>query len=150
MKAAEKKDTKLQDAFSLMEIMVVVAIIGFLVALVGPRAMNMLGKAKITATKANLSQLKDAIIEYQTDIGHIPKREEGGLQALLEAPNKENIAKKWKGPYIKEDQLEDKWGNEIIYHTPPEVHKKEYKRFELISLGEDEEEGGDNDIHDGA
>lgn len=149
MNYACKKRSRLHEAFSLIEIMVVVAIIGFLIALVGPRAMKMLGKAEITATKATLSKIKDAIVEYQTDVGHIPKSDEGGLKALLEKPSKESVAKKWKGPYIEEADLEDKWGNEIIYHTPPEVHRDKFKRFEIISQGpEDFEE--DEDIHVGA
>lgn len=140
----------LRSGFSLIEMMVVVAIIGMLVALIGPRAVKFLSKSEITATKAILSEVKTAIVEYQADIGHIPTQAEGGLRALVEKPNKESAASKWREPYLEEEKLADKWGNDIVYNVPPVLFKEKYKRFELISHGPTGQEDSTDKIHDGA
>jgi general secretion pathway protein G len=144
---------KKQNAFSLMEMMVVLFIIGLILSMMGPRIMGMFGKAKVTGTKAILSQLKSSITEYNMDIGHYPRKDEGSLNALIEAPSRPEIAQKWEGPYTKEDFLRDKWDNEIIYNHPPEKHKDKFKNFEIISYGANGEEGGtgqDAELYDGA
>lgn len=144
---------KKQNAFSLMEMMVVLFIIGLILSLMGPQIAKFFGKAKVSGTKAILSQLKSSILEYNMDIGHFPKRDEGGLNALMEAPSRPEIAQKWSGPYTKEDFLRDKWDNDIIYNCPAEKYKDKFKNFEVISYGKNGEEGGtgeDADLYDGA
>ena len=147
---AKKHTMRMMQAFSLIEIMVVLAIVAMLIGLIGPRAAKFLAKSEFTATKAILSQVKTAIVEYQSDIGHIPNQAEGGLRALVEKPNKEAVAAKWKGPYIEEEKLADKWGFEILYNVPPVLFKEKYSRFELISHGPTGQEESTDKVDDGA
>ena len=117
--------------FSMMEILVVIVIIGFLATMVGPRVVNLLRSGKTTATQSTLTGLKAAILDYQMQIGNYPK----SLQHLVE--NVDNNPK-WQGPYL-EGQKEvplDKWNGVFIYNNPPKVFLKEYRTFELISYGE--------------
>ena len=144
---------KKQNAFSLMEMMVVLFIIGLILSLMGPQIAKIFGKAKVSGTQSILSQLKSSILEYNMDIGHFPRKDEGGLNALIEPPSRAEIAQKWSGPYAKEDFLRDKWDNDIIYNFPVEKYKDKFKNFEVISYGANGEEGGtgqDSDLYDGA
>ena len=138
---------KKQDAFTMMEIMVVLMIIGFLMAVLGPRIVKFMAEADVRATKMKINKVKEAMNLYKMHLGYYPKNEEGGLKALLEKPAKLSPAKaqKWRGPYLEdEEDLEDKWGDPLIYNRPPEKHKN-YRIFEIIS------EGGESgeEIYDG-
>ena len=140
--------TEKRDAFTLMEILVVVFIIGLLATLVGPRVIGLMTKGKISATKATLSAIKTGLVEYKQDIGHFPTAREGGLDALVIMPNIKGN-EKWEGPYLEaqEEVPLDSWGNEFEYNLPPVMYKTKYKYFEVISQGE---EGEDKPIHTGA
>ena len=142
---------KKHAAFSLMEIMIAVAIIGVMAAVVGPSIIKYLSKGKETATVATLSSLKQAVQDYMNDVGHVPNKKEGGLEALIEQPKMAKIAKRWDGPYLdgQEDIPDDSWGNEFVYNTGKDImNKKKYRYFEIISGGEngDIEEGKNFDI----
>ncbi len=117
-----------RSAFTMMEMMVVLSIIGMIAALMGPRIMRYMSEAKISSTKATMSTIKGALMEYSIHVGHLPK----SLDGLKE--NIEN-SKRWKGPYFAKE-FEDGWNNEIIYNRPPQVYTKDYRKYELISYGE--------------
>ena len=134
------------SAFTMIEILIVLAIIGFLFAfLLGPQLLKVFGKSDVAVTKLRMQKVKTALLQYKMDIGHYPTKREGGIQALLEKPKVPTAADKWRGPYLDdEEDLEDKWGNELQYNRPPERSKK-FKIFEIISFGADGQEGGDGD-----
>ena len=116
--------------FSLVEILIVLFIIGLLFSLVGPRIQQAITKSGETATQATLNAVKNAIFEYQMEVGNYPKT----LQHLVENVDSNP---KWKGPYL-EGQKEvptDKWGNALMYNLPPKVFTKEFKFFEVLSYG---------------
>lgn len=139
--------TRKSQAFTMLEIMVVLFIIGLLATFGGPQVLKFFAAGKEKATQTYLNELVGALQMYEMHIGHYPKKEEGGLRALVEPPSRPELASKWDGPYISEDKLEDKWGNEFIYNAPPEKHKN-YRYFEVISYGEKGEEGG-RELHAG-
>lgn len=141
----------LQPGFSLMEIMIAIAIIGLMAVMVGPSLVKYLGRAKESKTVATLAALKQAMQDYQQDIGHFPTKSEGGLKALVQRPKAEKVRKKWDGPYLEgEDEVpEDAWNFEFEYNMPPTRHKGKYKYYEIISFGENNEEGG-KEFHAGA
>lgn len=117
--------------FSMIEMTIVLFIIGLILSMVGPQIAKVLLSGKETGTKSMLSAIKNAIAEYDMDLGHRPKT----LQHLVQ--NVENNPK-WKGPYL-EGQTEvpaDKWDNPFVYNMPPKVFKKEYKFFEIYSYGD--------------
>ena len=132
---------KKQAGFSLIEIMIAVAIIGFLATTVGSRVMTYMEKARVSKTKSILVSLKQLVIEYATDIGHPPSKKEGGLEALVQKPSGEAGAR-WKEPYISEIPR-DGWGHEFEYNCPPKIFTKKFKRFEIYSMGKKDEEDED-------
>ena len=127
---------RLRSAFSLMEIMVVVFIIGLIFSMIGPRIMTYMAKAKERSTEAKLNNIKQALMDYSMEVGYYPQK----LQDLIENTSG---AKKWKGPYWPVDkELKDDWGNDIVYNKPPQILKQDkgWKQFELISYGAGQDE----------
>jgi general secretion pathway protein G len=117
--------------FSIMEIMVVLFIIGLILSMVGPRIVKLMSSGNETATKATLTAVKNAALEYQMDMGNLPKTLEHLVKNVDSNP-------KWRGPYM-EGQTEvptDKWGNGLVYNIPPKVFTDKYKSFEVFSYGE--------------
>jgi general secretion pathway protein G len=136
---------KKQSAFTLMEVMIAVLIIGILATIAGPAVFNQLKKVKVNTTKSILATLKGAINEYNGDVGALPKR----LEDLVEQPTDPKIASHWHGSYLSKTEVPlDGWNHPIEYHTPPVRYKNELKYFELYSYGADGEESTD-DIFNG-
>ena len=118
--------------FSLVEMLVVVAIVGLLVGLVGPAAMRQLQSSRVNATEAQIDQLRAAIDIFQIDTGRLPT-EDVGLNALV-APN--NIPG-WNGPYLRDGELPtDAWGGAFMYRFDGSSPR-------VISLGADGQPGGE-------
>lgn len=119
--------------FTLLELLVVVAIIGLLVAYVGPRYAAQIGKSEATAARAQMEALAKALDTYRLDTGHYPSASQG-LAALRERPAGEA---RWNGPYLQKDVPLDPWGHRYVYRIPGA--KGDY---ELMSYGRDGAPGG--------
>lgn len=137
-----KQTKRRADAgISLLEIMVVLAIIALIAGLSTPRIMQGFGRAKSTVAETQMTNVRGALQLYYIDVGRYPSEGEG-LKALLVAPA--NLAG-WDGPYIDQaEQIIDPWGREIVYRSPGSE-----RAFELISYGRDGHPGGtkeDSDI----
>lgn len=132
-------------AFTLLEVLMVIIIIGVLAALVVPSLVGTGEGAKADITKAIIeSGLATPLDTYKIHTGHYPTDEEGGLKALVERPSDENVAKNWRGPYVKDaSKIKDAWGNELIYQAPGEYHTDSY---DLSSPGPNGSPGDDDDI----
>jgi len=136
-------------AFTLIEIMIVLVIIGFIMALIGPKLYQRFAKSERYKTEIILGKLKVALFEYKMDMGHYPKKQEGGLRALVERPNTPGN-EKWDKPYVDNElDLQDAWGQDFEYNCPPEKHK-EFKIFEIISVGGEAETDPAKEIFVGA
>ena len=121
-------------AFTMMEMLIVLVIIGFILAFVGPRIIRQIFKSNVAMTKMKMSVVRDGLLQYKQDMGHYPKKREGGIQALLSQPNTPGN-EKWDGPYVtSEEDLEDKWAEPFEVNIPP-VKYKQFKFFEIISTG---------------
>ena len=83
-------------AFSLMELLLVLVILGVLAALVVPRFANRSQQARETAAKADVSSIETAIGAFEIDNGRYPSTEEG-LEALISSPSSLDA---WRGPYL--------------------------------------------------
>ncbi len=130
-----------EQAFTFIEIMVVVAILAILAALVVPRIMGRTDDAKRTAAKVQIRNIEGALQLYKLDNGIYPSTEQG-LKSLVEKPSVGVIPKKWKlGGYLPK-LPEDPWSNPYKYLSP--VQRGEYKvEYEITSLGTDGEVGGE-------
>jgi len=135
---------KLRSAFTLLEVLMVVAIIGLLAAFVVPQLFGTEEKAKIKLTKAAIdSGLNGALDRYRLDMGHYPRESDGGLMALVQKPDDEEEAKKWSGYLKSAKDLKDAWGRDFLYQYPGRYNENGY---DLWSAGPDGEEGTDDDI----
>jgi general secretion pathway protein G len=124
------------EGFTLLEIMVVVIIIGVLAATIIPQFMGTTHDAKVSAAKADVSQLENALERFNLHMDRYPTMDEG-LKVLVEAPTGED--KKWRGPYIKLLRP-DPWGNPYQYRVPGIHHAT---TFDIWSRGADGQDGGD-------
>src|SRR5580704_16998100 len=99
-----------QAGVTLIEMLVVVVIIGLFVALVAPNMFRSADKARVTATRSQIEQLRTALGTYKLDTGLFPSTEQG-LQALRAKPGD---ASTWNGPYIEKDFPKDAWGTDYV------------------------------------
>ena len=134
-----------QQGFTLIEIMVVVVIIGVLIGLVAPNILGRVDDARVTAAKADIGTLDQALAMYKLDNHHYPSTDQG-LQALIQKPSGNPEAKNYNPEgYLKKPKIPlDPWGNEYHYLSPGSD-----RPYDLYSLGADGREGGegfDSDI----
>ena len=123
-----------QGGFTLVEILVVIAIIALIVSLVGPRVLNYLGESKVKAAKIQIQGFLSALDLFNLDTGRYPTTSEG-LVALIRSPG--NIPS-WNGPYLKSGSVpDDPWGKPYVYRSPGE-----HGAYDIMSYGSDGNEGG--------
>jgi general secretion pathway protein G len=131
----------LAAGYSLLEILIVLAIIALIAALVGPRLFAQLDHAKVTTARVQVKSLETALQTMEIDIGRYPAQSEG-LPMLIEADRRS--AAGWNGPYLSSGLPNDPWGHPYVYDAPtdrnhpPRVH----------SLGADGKPGGEGDAAD--
>lgn len=123
--------------YSLLEILVVLAIIGTLMALVAPRLLGNVDKSKVIAAKAQARTLKLALDSFRLDMGRYPDGTEG-LSVLVTAPSEGEV--NWFGPYLEGDVPPDPWGNPFIYQAPEQSDRSQSPK--VLSLGSDNKVGG--------
>lgn len=131
------KTAALQKGFTLLEMLVVLVIIGLLAGLVGPQLMGRVDTSRQTTAETQGRMLKSALDTMRLDIGRYPTKEEG-LGMLVNAPEDERVARKWRGPYLSEDLPPDPWGNPYVYEPISS------NTVALYSLGADGEPGGED------
>ena len=129
-----------EAGFSLVEMLVVIAIIGLIMGLVGPRVLNYLGDSKVKAAKLQIESFSSSLDLFYLDVGRYPTGGEG-LSALTQRPGNAAI---WNGPYLKNrDALTDPWGKPYGYRSPGE-----HGEYDLYTLGADGKEGGEGEDQD--
>ncbi len=128
-----------QAGLTLIEILVVLAIITMLAGLVGPTVLNQLGGAKSKTARVQIKELEQALEMYKLDVGRYPSSSEG-LMALVDSSGN---ADGWNGPYLKSGVPLDPWKNEYYYSNPGTRGE-----VDIFSLGQDGAEGGDGEDAD--
>lgn len=125
-------------AFTVLEILVVLAIIGMLVGLTVANFGNILGDSKSSTAEIFVkNSIKIPLQAYSMHMGDYPSTAEG-LQALINPPG--GKADRWKGPYFQENKIPlDPWGRPYQYRYPGTHNKRGY---DVFSLGQD---GAEND-----
>lgn len=126
---------RLQRAFTLMELMVVMVIIGVLAALIVPNVMDRADDARSTAAKADINNLVQALKLYRLDNHRYPSAEQG-LQALVTKPTVGTTPISWR-PYLERLPV-DPWGQPYVYLNPGIKGE-----VDIMSWGADGQAGGD-------
>jgi len=126
--------------FTLLELLVVVAIIGLLAAYVGPKYYAQIGKSEQSVAKSQVEAFSRALGTYRLDVGNFPSTEEG-LNALVSRPAN---ATKWNGPYLDKAVPLDPWARPYAYSSPG----SQGRDFDIESLGKDGQPGGSGDAAD--
>ena len=129
-------------AFTLIELLLVLVILGTLAALVLPKFTGRTEQARITATQTQIATFATALDAFEVDTGSYPLGT-GGLQSLVVAPG--DISG-WRGPYLKSDIPLDPWGHAYIYEFPGRNNPSGY---DLRSAGPDGQINTADDLFNG-
>jgi len=141
--ASRRHVSRRRAGFTLIEILVVIAVISILAALVAPNVFRHVGTAKDAAAKSQMEMIGAALDAYRLDNGRYPSTDQG-LEALWAAPTVEPRPLNWRGPYLRKAVPQDPWGNPYAYESPMETARG----FALFSLGADGVVGGEADDAD--
>lgn len=129
------------SAFTLLEILVVLAIIGLLAGLAIVNVDRIWERTRISAAELFVRQtMKTALVSYKYSMSDFPSTAES-LQALVAAPA--DKASKWRGPYLDGKLPRDPWGEPYQYVYPGKHVKDGY---DLWSKGPDKQDGTLDDI----
>ena len=130
--------------FTLIEILVVLAIIATLAALVGPSVFRNVGDSRVHAAKSQVELFALALEAYRLD-NHVYPSTEQGLAALRTLPVTGEPPRNWRGPYLRRVVPNDPWGRAYLYVAPGRENSETY---DLYSLGRDGRPGGDGEDAD--
>jgi general secretion pathway protein G len=138
---------RLRGGFTLIEIMAVVLIIGLLSTIVGVSIFQQVDRGRVTAARAQITNLEGVLELYRMDNGRFPTSEQG-LDALVNPPTEGNAARNFpEGGYLKGGRVPlDPWGEPYQYESPGQNNRHAY---DIWSLGADGKPGGtgvDSDI----
>jgi len=129
-------------AFTIMEVIVVVVIIGVLAAVIAPRLLGRVGQSRVAVAQSNATAIATAMKGFIMDCG-VPEAG-ADLSILLDRPPNVDEGK-WKGPYLDNaDQLKDPWGNDFQLRIPGEFNAD----FDIVSYGSDGAPGGEGEAAD--
>ena len=125
-----------QLGFTLIEVMVVIAIIGIMATLIVPQIMNKPNEARVIAAKQDISSIVQALKLYRLDNSRYPTTEQG-LSALVAKPTSEPIPQNWKPNGYVDRLPKDPWGFAYQYSNPGTRAE-----IDVFSLGADNKPGG--------
>ncbi len=124
-----------EAGFTLLEILVVVAILGLLITLVAPRVLRLLGGARVSVAGQAIQRLGSVLDIYKLDVGSYPSTDQG-IAALLEKPGG---VSNWNGPYLQANAVPvDPWSHPYIYREPSSRPGHDY---DLCSRGPSDTSG---------
>ncbi len=140
MTAKIRKTGTGESGFTLLELLVVLAIMGLLAAIVGPQVIRYLGSSRSQTARVQIKNVAAALELYRLDMGGYPSPEQG-LGALVKAPAS---APMWNGPYLPQAaNLLDPWGQPYRFLAPGK-----HGEMDVYTLGSDQAEGGTGEARD--
>jgi len=129
-----------ESGFTLLELLVVLAIMGMLAAIIAPQVIRYLGTSRTQTAKVQIQYVMQGLELFRIDVGRYPSQQEG-LVALV---NPTPTAPNWNGPYLKkESAIRDPWGNPYLYQIPGQ-----HGEVDVYSLGQDKAPGGTGEAQD--
>ena len=130
----ESKPDLGQQGFTLVEMLVVIAIIGLIMGLIGPRVLNYLSESKVKAARIQLQSFASALDLFYLDAGRFPSSAEGLAALVRQTPG----VAAWNGPYLKGGNVpNDPWNHGYVYRAPGD-----HGPYDIMSFGADGQEGG--------
>ncbi|HBF13927.1 MAG TPA: type II secretion system protein GspG [Deltaproteobacteria bacterium] len=136
-----KKWFKNESGMTLIEIMVVVAIIAGITGLIAVNVVGRREKANIQLTQTQISNLMNALDQYKLDNHFYPSSEQG-LQALVEKPGVGRTPQNYPEDGYLKKVPKDAWGQGFEYAAPG----SHGNAVEIWSMGPDGQEGNEDDI----
>jgi general secretion pathway protein G len=128
-------------AFTIIEVIVIVVILGILAAVIAPRVLSRVGQSKQSVAKAGVASIVTSVTMYMADCG----TPEAGASLSMLVENPGNVTS-WKGPYVNNaDDLKDPWGHEYVLIIPSQHGNAD---FDIVSYGADGQPGGEDENAD--
>lgn len=129
-----------ERGYSLLELLVVLAILGLIIAIAAPRVIGYFDASKAKAAQIQIANIAAALDLYYLANGAYPSDQQG-LKALVERPE---AVQDWDGPYLnRADGIIDPWERPYLYKQPG-THGK----FDVSTLGADGKDGGEDENRD--
>lgn len=126
-----KKAHRTERGFTIIELLIVMAILGMLAVMVAPNLFNQADSARRDAALSQISSLGSALDAYRLDVGQYPD----SLEGLVRNTSGRTT---WNGPYIRGNIPNDPWGNAYVYQSTG-------RTYTLLSYGADGRQGGEGD-----
>lgn len=133
-----------RSGFTLIEILVVIAVIATLASIVAPSVFRNVGDAKVGAARSQIEIFAVALESYRLDNDIYPTTEQG-LAALRTLPTTGEAPRNWRGPYLRRSVPLDPWGRPYVYISPGHINPESY---DLLSYGRDGKSGGEGEDAD--
>lgn len=126
-----------REGLTLVEMIVVLAIIALVAVMIVPNVIGRPDEARVTVAKTDLKTISAALRMYRLDNGDYPTTDQG-LAALVQRPTKPPVPTNWTGDGYLPDLPIDPWNKPYVYRSPGQAG-----RFDLLSYGKDGKPGGE-------
>lgn len=138
MRRSTKRNKR--TGFTLIEVLLVLAILGAIMSMVVPKMLGRQNHANIDTTRVSLRGVEQALRLYALDHNGVYPAGNDGLSLLVQPPGSRD--RRWKGPYLDREPV-DAWGNSISYISPGKINTG---GFDIVSPGPDQVLGTEDDI----
>ena len=126
-----------QPGFTLIELIVVIALVAVLAAVIAPNLLTKASDANRKSATIQLEKIANSVELYRLETGRYPDE----LTDLVRRPDG---VERWNGPYVRKlSQLQDPWGYDLVMRRPGENGPSD-----IVSYGADGRPGGEGDDAD--
>ncbi len=129
-----------EQGFTLLELLVVLAILGLLAAIVGPQVIKYLSSSRTQTAQIQVKNIASSLQLFRLDVGRYPNQQEGLGALVKQEPGVPN----WNGPYLPDaSAITDPWGRPYQFEAPGK-----HGEVDVFTLGSDGAAGGSGEAKD--